>query len=112
MKKVVEESGSVITREGADRIRERTLGSVKEPEKINHPSHYGGDTVYETFKVMRAKLSPEEYIGALKFQVFRYNDRAGKKDENPPLQDYKKALWYQSELVCFVEGLDASPKSD
>lgn len=67
-------------------------------KNVHHPSHYGGaDNPYEAIKVMRAKLTKEEYIGAMKFQVFKYNDRALHK--NAEIEDYEKDLWYQTELV-------------
>lgn len=62
---------------------------------VNHPGHYGGDTVYETIKVLKAWLSPAEYIGFLKGNVIKYLSRAEKKAGR---EDYHKATWYQQEL--------------
>jgi hypothetical protein len=74
-------------------------------EKVFHPAHYGGeDNPYETIKVMRAKLTPEEFIGAMKFNIFKYNDRAKLKGEE--LENYQKAQFYQNELVDFVRSLN------
>lgn len=74
---------------------------IKSTDPVAHPSHYGGkDNPYETIKVMRNRLSREEYIGALKFNVYKYNDRAGKKGAT--LEDHRKALFYQTELVAFL----------
>lgn len=67
---------------------------------VHHPSHYGGeDDPYETIKVMRAKLLPQEYAGALKFLVAKYNDRHRMKNG---LEDLEKGLFYQAELVRFA----------
>ena len=67
-------------------------------KNVHHPSHYGGaDNPYETIKVARAKLTREEFIGAMKFTVMKYNDRAPYK--NAEVEDYEKSLWYQTELV-------------
>lgn len=75
---------------------------TKTKDMVNHPSHYGGaDNPYETIKVMEAKLTRSEFIGAMKFQVFKYNDRALNKGNE--LEDYKKAQFYQNYLVEFVE---------
>ena len=72
------------------------------PEAVNHPKHYGGeDNPYETIKVLRARLTREEFIGAMKFQVWKYNDRALHKDNE--LEDYKKAQFYQNYLVDYLE---------
>lgn len=71
-------------------------------EKVNHPSHYGGgDNVYETIKVAEAKLTPEEFIGAMKFQVMKYNDRAKYKDSEQ--ENYEKGKFYQDYLVEFMK---------
>ena len=65
---------------------------------VYHPPHYGGaDDTYETIKVARVKLTKEEFIGAMKFTVMKYNDRARHKDSE--IEDYEKGLWYQTELV-------------
>ncbi len=80
-------------------------GSLEEveieiPERINHPQHYGGDTPYEVIKVLEAWLTPEEFVGALKFNIIKYTTRAAKKNG---LEDYKKSLWYSERLVKFLE---------
>jgi len=65
---------------------------------VHHPSHYGGaDNMYETIKVLEARLTREEFIGAMKFQVYKYNDRALHKGNE--IEDYEKGLFYQNRLV-------------
>lgn len=68
-------------------------------EAIHHPAHYGGDTPYEVIKMLRAWLTPEEYVGGLKFNIIKYNARARHKGG---AEDYAKALWYSEELVRFT----------
>ena len=70
-------------------------------DPVNHPLHYGGDTMYETIKVMENRLTREEFIGAMKFNVYKYNDRARKKGNE--LENYRKAQFYQNYLVTFME---------
>lgn len=72
------------------------------PERVNHPSHYGGDAVYETIKVQEAKLSRDEFVGAMKFQVAKYLDRSGKKAEDV-LEDWRKAQFYLNYLIDYQE---------
>ncbi len=67
-------------------------------EKVNHPQHYGGDTIYEVIKVLQAWFTPEEFRGFLKGNVIKYEARARLK---AGLEDYKKAQWYQNKLVEF-----------
>jgi hypothetical protein len=69
-------------------------------DEINHPQHYGGDTVYETIKVLRAWLTPEEFRGFLRGNAIKYQSRLGKKDEAK--EDAAKAAWYIAELQKFL----------
>lgn len=71
---------------------------------VNHPQHYGGEAnPYETIKVQEANLTPDELIGALKFQVHKYLDRHRRKNG---LEDIKKAQWYLNRLVDYIESRD------
>lgn len=69
-------------------------------ETVNHPDHYGGDTPYETIKVIEAKATREEFIGFNKWNAFKYIDRATRKGDE--LENYKKARWYLDNLVRFM----------
>lgn len=71
-------------------------GAPEEPDRVNHPKHYtaGGIEVLDIFK---AKLTPEEYRGALKANVLKYLFREGLKGK--PLEDLKKAQFYLNLLV-------------
>lgn len=60
-------------------------------EKINHPAHYGGDTVYEHIKVVEAWGLIDNYCLGI---ATKHICRAGKKDGSPVLEDLKKARWY------------------
>lgn len=73
---------------------------TKRTDSVNHPAHYGGDAVYETIKVMEAKLTHDEFVGAMKFQVARYLDRGGKKTADV-LEDWCKAQFYLNYLVDY-----------
>lgn len=61
-------------------------------ELINHPEHYGGkDNPYEVIKIAEAiGLDQDAYL----FNVLKYIIRCGKKDNDPTLQDLKKARFY------------------
>lgn len=58
-------------------------------ESVNHPTHYGGDTVYEAIKVIEAWD-----LGFCLGNTVKYIARAGKKDRTDEIQDLKKARWY------------------
>lgn len=56
-------------------------------EDVNHPPHYGGDSKYETIKVIEAWG-----LGFNLGNVVKYISRAGKKGDKQ--KDLEKALWY------------------
>lgn len=67
--------------------------------KVDHPQHYGGDTPYEVIKVLRAWLTPAEFIGFLKGNLIKYTARANQKGR---LEDHEKGGWYNDALVEFI----------
>lgn len=84
-------------------------------DDVNNPRHYtvGG---YEALDVIKAKLTPEEFIGAMKFNVLKYLMRANYKGHHD--QDCEKAQFYVKELCnaldnkqveCPVSFEDAEP---
>lgn len=69
-------------------------------EKINHPQHYGGDTVYETIKVIEA-WQLDFHLG----NAVKYISRAGKKGDAK--EDLAKAIWYLQRKLDNLHGRDA-----
>jgi len=61
-----------------------------------NPSHYKQGKV-ECIEGIEAALSPEEYRGYLRGQIFKYLWRLGKKDD--PIQEIGKAGWYMNRLA-------------
>ena len=76
-------------------------------EAINHPIHYGGDTPYETIKVLEAWLQIDEFIGFLKGNTIKYLSRHRAKGQ---YQDIQKASFYQKYLDNFMGKLPKGPK--
>lgn len=67
-------------------------------ETVNHPPHYGGEeNPYETIKVLRSWMTPEQYTGFLLGNAIKYLSRAGKKGKL--VEDLEKARWYVTEYV-------------
>jgi hypothetical protein len=60
-----------------------------EEEVVNHPAHYGGDSVYEAIKVIEA-WGLDFHLG----NATKYIARAGKKDPETEIQDLEKSRWY------------------
>ena len=70
-------------------------------EKINHPSHYGGDeNQYEAIKVIRAWGMDKNFCLG---NTLKYISRAGKKDPKTYLEDLKKAAWYLNDEIAELE---------
>lgn len=64
---------------------------------VDHPAHYGGDTVYETIKVIEA-WGLNFHLG----NCVKYISRAGKKSGDG-LEDLKKARWYLDRQIEMLE---------
>lgn len=58
-------------------------------DNVDHPAHYGGDSVYETIKVIDA-WELDFCLG----NAVKYISRAGKKDPEKRIEDLRKAIWY------------------
>jgi Protein of unknwon function (DUF3310) len=67
-------------------------------ERIVHPEHYGGDTVYEVIKVIDAWG-----LGFKLGNAVKYIARAGKKPGTDDLEDLKKALFYLNHEIDGIE---------
>ena len=74
---------------------------MSKKELVTHPEHYGGeDNPYEVVKIAEATgIDKDVYL----FNVLKYIIRSGKKDDNPPVQDLKKALWYLDRRIKTIE---------
>jgi hypothetical protein len=84
----------------AKRVTTPTEVAENLSEMVNHPLHYGGDTLYEVIKVLEAWLTPDEFVGWLKGTIIKYQARAGKK--GAPLRDCEKAAWYATYLAEYM----------
>lgn len=71
-----------------------------EDDDVNTPLHYTVGGV-EAIDVLRAKLTPEEFRGALKFNVLKYLMRANYKNSHD--QDLLKAQFYLNKLCEEIE---------
>lgn len=68
-------------------------------DEVNHPAHYGGDTTYETIKVIEA-WDLDFCLG----NTVKYISRAGKKGDE--LTDLKKAQFYLERRIGQLESQD------
>ena len=78
-------------------VNEETNTSQNESVKdnVNNPQHYSSQSI-ECIVAMEAMLSPEEFIGYLRGNIFKYQWRYKQKNG---VEDLKKAQWYQNKLI-------------
>lgn len=68
----------------------------KEPDNVNHPSHYTQGGI-ETVDYIKAKLTKEQFEGYCIGNVFKYVSRYRYKGG---VEDLKKARWYLTKLIA------------
>lgn len=66
-----------------------------ECDVVNHPLHYNTGNI-EVIDIIEDQLSPEEFRGYIKGQVFKYICRESHKNG---LEDLEKARWYLDRLI-------------
>jgi len=71
-----------------------------EEDLVNHPNHYASGGI-ECIDALAASMTPIEYAGFLKGQVFKYIWRYRLKGK--PVQDLKKARFYLDRLIQLTE---------
>lgn len=75
-------------------------GALMQLSDIEHPAHYGSDSIYETIKVAEAwGFEKDAYL----FLVLKYISRAGKKPGESFHEDLKKALFYLERRIGLPE---------
>ncbi|WP_036737828.1 DUF3310 domain-containing protein, partial [Paenibacillus zanthoxyli] len=71
-----------------DKAITATIGTDSDP--VNHPAHYTAGGI-ETIDFIRAKLTPDEFLGYCKGNVLKYVSRASLKGRD---EDLRKAAKY------------------
>lgn len=67
-------------------------------DTVNHPSHYASGEI-ECIDAMEAMLTPEQFIGYLRGNAFKYQWRYENKGG---ITDLEKAQWYLNKLISRV----------
>ncbi len=76
---------------------------MSKEDLVNNPPHYKKGI--ETIKIIRAKLTDQEYKGYLKGTIMKYNTRIGLKgSKQDEVDDAGKLRWYAQELEDFLNG--------
>ena len=73
-----------------------SVHEAKKEDMVNEPSHYKTGKI-ECIEAMEAMLTPEEFIGYLRGNAFKYLWRYQHKGK--AYEDLQKAQWYLNRLV-------------
>jgi hypothetical protein len=74
----------------------------REPDNVNHPSHYGNGKI-ECIEYLEDFLNKDEFIGYLRGNIGKYMHRWRYKNG---LEDLRKAEWYLKKLIEVMENED------
>ena len=100
---------SPVSKEGrrlmADEEKKR-LDAAVIPDPVNHPSHYTQGGI-ECIEAIKASMTSEEFCGYLKGCALKYLWRY--KHKGKPVEDLKKASWYQDRLIKEMEYASSLP---
>lgn len=75
-------------------------------EQVNHPSHYQKAGRKECIVEMEELFGIEATIQWCEMTAYKYDYRAGMKDNNPVDQDNQKAKWYRDYAEKLKEKLN------
>lgn len=64
-------------------------------DNVNHPSHYSKSSI-ECIDAMESMLTPEQFIGYLRGNIFKYQWRYKNKNG---IEDLRKSEWYFNKLL-------------
>ena len=64
-------------------------------DNVNHPNHYSNSSI-ECIDAMEAMLTPEQFIGYLRGNIFKYQWRYENKNG---IEDLRKSEWYFNKLL-------------
>ena len=74
------------------------MTTIINPDPVNNPTHYNSGKL-ECIEAMEAMLSPEEFIGYLRGNSFKYRWRFRYKNG---IEDLRKANWYEKRLIDYI----------
>ena len=68
---------------------------MKKPDANDptNPNHYKNSSI-EVIDFMKEVSSPSDFVAHCRLTSLKYLARAGKKEDQPPAQDFAKAAWY------------------
>ena len=73
--------------------------------------HYNSKLI-QPIEISQMVLTHEEFIGAMKFNIMKYTQRAGSKEGESSTKDWNKALQYKLWLEMAERGETIDPRKD
>lgn len=73
---------------------------ANESDPVNNPAHYQSESGIECIDAIRAALTPEEFRGYCKGNIFKYLWRHDRKNG---AEDVRKSRWYLERLTKELE---------
>ena len=84
--------------------------NMSEIEGVNHPSHYNKGGI-EAIDAMESAFGIDDVIAFCKCNAFKYQWRAGHKDNESTEKDIAKAQWYQNKMLELLKRKTTQDKS-
>ena len=95
-KRLIEENFIFVKEDIKIVIDDKSLNNGEKTLKNLKAVHYNLWLDTDSIDIIKAKLTEEEYIGALKYNILKYQLRLGKKDciesDMEKIEDYKREL--------------------
>lgn len=76
-------------------------GFDKLEDNVNNPKHYKLSGGREAIDIIQEILTPEQFIGFLRGNIFKYDIRYKQKGG---VEDLKKSAWYKEKLIEIESG--------
>lgn len=73
--------------------------------------HYNSKLI-QPIEIAQMVLTPEEFKGAMKFNIMKYTQRAGSKEGESSMKDWNKAIQYKLWLELAEKGVVIDPRKD
>lgn len=93
------------------RIVQESHAQVSDNGSAATSKHYNSKLI-QPIEISQMVLTHEEFIGAMKFNIMKYTQRAGSKEGESSTKDWNKALQYKLWLEMAERGDKIDPRKD
>lgn len=100
-------SSKTATEASLEAFKPLKLEPKVEKDQLDHPNYYtetGIPSGIEAWDHYELAMTPEEFQGAMKNNLYKYIFRAGHKGSETAIKDLKKAINYLKRWISYLEG--------